>query len=249
MRSTPVLPIKLLSMIFAGLLLGCSSVKKFPEVKTDSAENALMELMHRSRSIDFFEADAKFDLELDKDGEKLRLAVDGNVLYEEEYGWHIEITGPFGIKLADIESKDSTYKFHSPQTGRVREGLLSEKLSYKSINIELPNLKSLNPLLMPIFDFTDDAVWEIIDSDYSELGYMDLKQSSELNNEHVRLILEYAPLRVIEEHHYRDDRVIMTRSFAYSNDSDSMPDKIELRFDGLTVDLAYKFIRFLREAS
>ncbi len=243
------MPVRVFLLLSLVLLVGCSSVNRFPAVHTDNAEKALAELVKLSRSIDFFEADATFEIELNEDGEKRQLTIDGEVLFDELQGWHIQILGPFGIKLAIIESDDGMYRIRTPQTGQVREGLLTERITFSSLNLEFPHLTSLSPLLMPIFDFNDNAEWRLTDSRYSSPGYLELRHSSEIFNVRLKLILEYFPLKVIEEHHYRDNEIFMTRTFSYSDESENMPDSINLEFEGLTVGISYKSIRYERKTS
>ena len=172
----------------------------------------------------------------------------GSVLYQRDDGWRIDINGPFGMKLAVIESNDGRFRLDIPPTAQTVEGELNERIFIPGLDVMLPSLSALDPLFLPTVDLIESDGWTISDAqtepadpDYAD-GFLTLTGSTEADIDSLILQLDYSPLRVLQEEHYRSGELVLSRQLTYPTESDCLPNKITIFFDGLSLDVTYNSV-------
>ncbi|MDP8228869.1 MAG: hypothetical protein P9M15_05395 [Candidatus Electryoneaceae bacterium] len=240
-RSQIIITAKYLTLICLLFLIGCASHPRFQDYDAHTPEDALIELLNRRQMIKQFSSDVLFEFALDD----ARIRLKGSVLYQENDGWRIELNGPFGMKLGVIESNDGRFLLDIPQAAQTIEGELNEGFFIPGLDVMLPSLSALDPLFLPTVNLIGTDGWTV-SKPQVELtepnGFLTLTGSAETDMDSLVLQIDYSPLRVLYEEHYRSGELVLSRQLTYPTETNRLPNKITINFDGFSLDVTYRSV-------
>jgi len=103
--------------ITAILLSGCSRHPRFETFTAGSPEEAFKEIFSQGESIEYFSAQPEFRLS----GAFGKFSFKGDITYNDDYGWNIQLIGPLRMKLVDIKTQGNHFKIDIPHKGETIE--------------------------------------------------------------------------------------------------------------------------------
>jgi len=221
------------------LFIGCATVVEFQTFHANTPDEALRELLRQRESITAFKASCVFEVSLpDKN-----FSINGEVLYTIQEGWHIEFQGPLGLKIAVIEADSINFSIHNTFTGRTETGRLDETLELPNFNLTIPRVDILIGVLLPVLDIYQIEEWYIKSADFSSDSRMILIRSVGVEREEMMLDLELSPLKVNSEERIRNDQILYSRYFNYSDNSSILPTGITVRAGDITFNIKYSSLK------
>lgn len=236
------IPVWLVSLAIAGWVIftGCAVKPPIDTFDANSPEAALAEIYRRNIAFKKFSADAVIEVSVPT----ARLNLNSDIRFDRETGWHIEITGPFGISLAVIDSYKDSFNIYTPQTGRMVNGLLREGLNIPEINLWMPGIGSFDDLLLPTTPLSDSLNWNICNSSVGESGELSLSQNTSFTYlaDSISINLSYVPLRIYEENYFKNGDRLMTRRFSFGNELDVLPERISIIYKEFQLSVFYRDI-------
>ncbi len=227
------------------VLTGCAVHPRFETVTTSTPKAAIDKLSARSRSIGHFAADADFILS----GDFGRFQFKGKIDYWVIDGWLVKLTGPFGVKLAIIESVGDHFTIDVPHGGITTEIDVDSRLEFPELDIMFPDLSFLTTLLLPVTVLNDRNEWQIVHVGTEHSTSITLVGNEKSKRDSLVISLDYSPLRIYREDLWRDGELQLSRRFKYRTDKDNVPDRIIIKVNDLVLEVKYKSIDMEIESS
>ena len=235
------MPVKTPVVVCLLLLVGCAVHPRFPVFDAGTPEQALNELISRSRMIDSYSASAVFEISSPNGN----IRFNGEVVFGDGCRWRVDLDGPLGVKLAVVETESDSFRVHLPQAGRTSEGRLCEGLELPDLEISLPAVASLSVLLLPTVDLTGQESWRIVSAGVGNPGLLTLVSESEAGIDSLVLSLDYSPVRILSEEHWREGRLLFTRNLSYKRNPGYLPDRITIKSSDLTLYIKLNYHRLV----
>ncbi len=171
------------------------------------------------------------------------IRLNGRVSFHQDGGWRVEFDGPLGVKLAVLETRDDRFRLKLPQAGQTIDGNLEEGLTIPDLEVNLPAVGDLTPLLLPTVDLNSLEDWRVSQAKVGNSGLLTLIKQGRTGTDSLVLSLDYSPVRVLSEEHWRKDHRLFKRELHYKTNPNYLPDKIVVKTDELMLCIKYKSMR------
>ncbi len=222
------------------VLTGCAVHPRFRSVDVNTPEEALGELCALKRSITRFTAPSDFTIR----GPFGRYSFKGEIDYSLEDGWRVKLTGPFGMKLAVIESVEDRFLINLPHGGITTEIDPDSCLEFPEIDVITPHLSFMMALLLPAPAIDDMNKWTIDHGEAGQPGTLVLTRiKGDSSVDSLVISLDYSPLKLLGEDLWRGDKLRMRRRFKYRDPADNMAGSIVIETADMMLNVRYKSVR------
>ncbi|NQU05107.1 MAG: hypothetical protein HQ568_03370 [Calditrichaeota bacterium] len=238
MKNTHAWLVKTL-LVFSILISGCARHPQFNVINVDSSKLAYNKLIERSLSLQSFSTDTEFFLIVPKG--KFRLK--GEMDYSELNGWYVELNGPFGIKLVEIESIEDGFKIKLPHSGTILEINEDEPFDLPELDVKFPNLSFVTTLLLPVLPFDKRTDWLFAGGELGESGSLLLISNRDDANDSLVVSLDYNTLKVKNEELWHNGVRSYKRTFEYESDDDYFPKGIRIKMEDLELYIKYGYVK------
>lgn len=226
------------SAFFLSILLitGCAGRFDFGHFRANTAQDALQELIERREAIRDFQGTAIIRMKLEKMEMRLKSRID----YDIDEGWHVEITGPLGLKAAVIDVDDEEYTVQFPHIGRTEKARIDERFEIPGFNLSLPEVSFLTKPFLPVLDIKKGDGWRVKSADIKNKGQLVLVRESAGDAETMMIELDFNPLKPYREDRFLNGELFFTRRFIYKNWGSFLPSRFEITKDDLVLIINYK---------
>jgi len=232
-----VLLISVGSVIF---LSSCAPRISHIKFSAESPEVAVEEMISIKYNLIKFQADIDLQLTIPNGSYKVK----AELQYERENRWLIHISGPFGLKLARIETFGKRYIVDMLITGSSISGYLDEPIAIGAMDLELPRLDMFVNLMLPVIDITDNQQFSI--SPHSSIYDSSLVINYEVEDDQyeIRLNLSYNPLIVYSEERSVNYNFLYRREFEYKSAQSQFPIKMSISHQDISLRITYSNIHY-----
>ncbi|MBM3326323.1 MAG: hypothetical protein FJY65_05015 [Calditrichaeota bacterium] len=221
---------KIAALISVLCLIGCGARFAIQDYYAVDAGDAFAELLRRRAMFRHFSSNTVLEFIFIDKSIKLKCFIN----QIDSSRCSIELNGPLGVALANIEIDSAHFIVNRPQTGQVYKGSLQESLALPELDMEIERIDRLMGLLLPTPDVS--LRWSITLARYSNPGSLGFKAGADS----LMLRLDYAPLRVLNEELWRSSELIFKRQYLYNSARQILPSKIVVQIDNLSLTLEYQ---------
>jgi len=224
-----------------GILSGCATQMSIREISADSPQSAFDQLVNLNNGITKYHADGDIQITIPSGYYNLQTKVQ----YQQNDRWLIHLNGPFGLRLANIETDGSRYIVELRLTGASFSGYLDEPFTIKSLDLELPRLDLFVNLMLPVIDINSNYYKPVdkLSSVNDSLLVVNYNQKNASGQ--VRLKLSFNPVKVYSEERFMGGKYLYKREFDYESAKSHLPESIKISHDNMSVDISYDNIRYL----
>jgi len=234
--------ISILYLAILTLLTSCAGSASFREFNATNSISAIDEIALRRRKFNNFETSMTIGLESPKG--KIHIRCQMKVSNGSD--WKLKLSGPLGVDLVIIEIIDERFMMKNLQQGESIEGYIDEVLYIPNMDIELPALKVLLPMLIPSPNIFHPQDWTVISSSIEPNGKLNLNRVNHSGAESISLRLDYNPLRILSEEVEIAEHTKLNRTFQYQNDMSYLPKMVEIGMENLKLNITYNSLIFNR---
>lgn len=209
-----------------------------PRLVTRDVQNkseAVQELIRLRHNVEGFSARTR--LELTADNVDIKLI--GQIRYDDQSGWNIELFGPLGIKVAQIEADEKNYYLHSPISGMTLEGSIDEEIEIPNLDLTLRSLNILTTFLFPLVDIKDEDKWQLTGKPESTDDVLILKRD-DASTDSLVLHVDYSPLKVLKEERWKGGEHLITRSFTFDKNSSMFPNVLVIDINEMRLKVLFR---------
>lgn len=220
-------------------MLSCARRPCFETYMAVTPQEVLSELIYRCESVEGFTAEPEFQLS----GPFGRFRFKGDIDYGVDRGWHVLLSGPLGIRLAEIESIGNRFIINMPYNTMMTEVDIDHPVNLPEYDISFPDLSFATTLLMPYTSLTETEEWSIACGEAGSPGNISLVRTDGTVRDSLVLSLDYSPLRVWREKLWRNDGLQSSRRFIYNDKNDYLPFRIIIEINDLMLDVKYRSLK------
>ena len=236
------------SIILLGLLgsiTSCAPRLSMRELSADSPQSAFEQLVSLNSSLINFQADGNLQIALPSGYYNLQ----AKVRYQQNDRWLIHLNGPFGLRLANIETDGNRYMVEIRLTGASFSGYLDEPFTIQSLDIELPRLDIFVNLMLPVIDINYDYYVPMNELSSVNDSLLVINYIQKNASGRVRLKLSFDPLIVYSEERIMGGKYLYIREFEYDTANSYLPESIRISHDSMSVDISYDNIQYHDKAA
>lgn len=220
-------------------LSSCARHPRFESIEADSPRSAFLKLVEHRESLKSFKASPEFQVT----GSLGKFKISGEIEYSVNKGWHIQLDGPFGIKLAVIESSEDGFKVGLPRSGSDMAIDINEPFEIPELGMTFPDLTFTTTLLLPLLPLNDAENWKVVDGSTGQPGFLILERNSENCHDSLIVSLDYAPIRIRSDELWRNGKNQYKRSLVYDTSNDYFPNTNTIKFGDLELYIKYGSVK------
>jgi len=223
-----------------GIIAGCAPQLTIREISANSPQSAFDQLASLNKSIIKYQADGDIQIGVPNGYYNLQ----AKVLYQQKDRWLIKINGPFGLRLANIETDGSRYTINLRFSGASFSGYLDEPFTINAIDLELPRLDLFVNLLLPVIDINSKYYNPINEQSSAEDSTLVINYLQKNAGGEVRLKVSYDPLKVYSEERSLGGKYLYKREFEYNSSNSFLPELIKISHDNMSIAISYSNIQY-----
>ncbi len=219
---------------------GCAPQLIYREISSDSPQAAFEQLVKINDNLVEYKADGDIQVAIPSGYYKLQ----AKVHYQKEDRWLINLIGPFGLNLANIETDGKRYIVDIKLTGASLSGYLDEPFYLKSLDMKLPRLDIFVNLMLPIIDIDYSSYEPRYNRSSINDSLLVIKYHDDNEEGLVTLNLSFDPLIVYSEERSMSGVYLFRRDFVYESEISYIPESIKISHNMMSIDISYSNIRF-----
>lgn len=229
----------LILFLISSTFQGCTSISHLKKNVPIDNQTAVTELIKKSNSFTSFSAKCRLKIKIPNKSFDIK----GDFEFEQGVGWHIEMIGPLGIKVAEIIIDDFEYSLTNNLTNQVFTGPIDSALFVPGVELTLPSPSDFIGLLVPVTCFQNNKNWQLLSSESNDPLNAVMVRDRAFGKEKLQLEIQSDPLRPIYEKIFIDDSLVYTREFLYESDSEEIASETVIQVAQYEMKIFYNKVR------
>jgi len=234
MNSIKTWLIEIVSLV-ALLLGGCAVHPRIVLLEPHDRKEAFEELLRISAQLERFSANATFELSSSSGNFQFK----GHLDLVLAGSSRIEIVGPLGVKVAELQMDSDMCRLDLPHLGQSITVSNEEELMLPQLGLPLPGAGLLLTWLWPLPSLESESYWTFAPTPEDSSNQIRLQHRDPLIADSLIIRYRTQPFQPIGEERWRNCRWWFSREFAWSERLGYLPTNVTIEYDKLKLKVRY----------